>query len=217
VSADTVLDDRDSREAHYARALGDPRMLSTGDQLRTSCEAADARAAPPRRLVEFARGLGIAASVRSICRDDLTVILTDLLFEGLGRQLARVCPSSRLLPVDGVDSECRMTWQLPKQFDSEHPLTPVRCSDRPAFLSTPATGFPRTSEEGHVLCEVRRASVTRNPDGSSVVDGDGYYLMDGSLECAGGDRTAIEFTEAARPPHGTSWDFNCSKTACKAD
>ena len=68
-----------SREAHYQGILDDPRMevrvdtTAVDDRLVPACVSDLGRADPARRLVQVARQFGEAATVQSICGDNLSV------------------------------------------------------------------------------------------------------------------------------------------------
>lgn len=65
----------------------------------------------------------------------------------------------------------------------------------------PDGDFPRASERGRALCEVRRAPSTREPDGVTRFDGDGFYF-DRAWCPPSPDSTMVMFTERAQPLMG---------------
>jgi hypothetical protein len=208
--ADLELDHIDSsfasegaaRDSYYDHVLADPRLQSDG----ASCEGVDAHAYPPRRLVQFAKQFGRDASVISICREDWTRVLFRTL-QRIQVQVAASCLPDGWM-VEDEHTLCRMTWELPLAAEPEQPLTPARCSDRADLLSTPSREFPRVSERGRTLCEVRRAPVARGSDGGTDRDGDGFYFTS-SGSCFG-----VAFTEHAQPPHGVNARLSCSRSEC---
>lgn len=205
------VDSDEPPNLYYDRVLADPRMLRDG----VACEAAAASARAPRRLVQFAKAFGADASVTSICREDWKHALFYHLQEGI-RDIVTVC-----LPRDhglvNEHSTCRMTWELPFEHDPEQPLTPATCADQPEFLSTPEPEFPRMSERGRTLCEVRRAPFVQDSmSGEVEVDGEGFYAPLGP--CSGGTGgigRVVSFTGRAKPPHGVTVRLSCTESECE--
>jgi hypothetical protein len=199
-------------DAYYDRVLADPRMHSN----EPSCESADASAQAPRRLIELARAFGSDASVISICRANWKRALVAQLRHLAGAVPVCVPPHSER--VENERSTCRVTWELPVQVGPEQPLTPVRCSDQPEFLSTPEAPFPRVSERGRTLCEVRAAPFVENSDGGVVVDGEGFYTP-AARWCRKGSTNAegriLQFTDHAKAPDGVTVRLTCTTSECQ--
>jgi hypothetical protein len=209
----TLLDAKEDRDAYYDRVLADPRLqtsdVASDRTLQASCTGREASAMAPRRLIQLAKELGQAASVISICRDDWSRVLERHL-----QTIVATRTSAVLLPahlkIEDEHTQCRMTWELPSTVEAEQPLTPARCSDRPDVLSTRSPEFPRITEEGRTICEVRRAPFTRDPDGGILVDGEGFYTA-AALQRG---RHELVFTEHAQPSYGVTMRFSCSTSEC---
>jgi len=209
-------------DAHCAQTLADPRMQarvaetpgSVGRSFMPSCSNGSVTAYPPRRLVETARALGSNATLGSLCDAKPSDALVELLAgaQGEGGRGAAVV-EHRMVRNSAGKIACRMTWELPRDPDPDQLLTPTACDQRPGVFSAPETSFPRIGPEGGVLCEVRQAPVLHTQDGSTVVDGDGFYYYDDFSNVERALRlepgSGIGFTQAALPPTGVLVRLEC--------
>jgi hypothetical protein len=195
--------------AFYDAILGDPRMQQTlddrgtaevaDDNLVPSCDrGVDAKAYPPRRIVETVAGFGENGIVQSICQDDFSPAL-NVITRRIGASMAPGCLDQRLARSDGMVA-CDMIWELP--LPGEAPASsPTRCDDR-SFLSLRAT---RSDERQ--LCAVDQVAVE---GGGPAPEVEGFYWDDVSdVGRLCGDRGRIQFTSDAQPPTGVSVYLDC--------
>jgi hypothetical protein len=188
--------------------LADPRMQADPSGAMPSCSSAIATATAPRRLMQFARNSGPSAFVQSICDYDLAAMMAEM-FPPFTRSYGNVglCTLRSLVPDHGELLPCRITWELPESRDPEEPLTPASCAERPDLLSEPGAGFPKRSQRGRVLCEVRQAPLMIAADGSRRPTGEGFFA-DPKRSC-GTEYSQIVFTEHANPPPGVTLNLEC--------
>jgi hypothetical protein len=200
------------RDAYYQKILDDPRMqpqavVAAGSitGIEPSCTSANASATPPRRLVELARSLPPGTvSVRSICADDLTLALSDLRSLHWYDYALPCLPTPLARDRDGLVS-CRVTWELPPAVNSQAPLTPTACSERPDFLTDAGSDFPHTRSGSGALCEVTQISKETALAGAPHAEG--FYYDMNSRNC--GTRGDIGFSSAAAPPTGVLVRVHC--------
>jgi hypothetical protein len=211
----------------YQRIKNDARMqVQIGDEaapgeppsLRASCRGPNTSAYPPQRLLDFAYGLGSQATIASICDLDLAKLIQDELFPEVTERkvVSTACRLRKRLRDSEGRVDCRATLELIPEPDASMPLTPSRCSDRPDVLQDVAPGFPAQTKDGHPLCEVRQAPVSRAADGSVIVDGPGwYYYDDDEAEALGYDRctrpgyAGFGFTAGAFPVGALTFQLEC--------
>jgi len=239
------VDDDAARDAWYSAILGDPRMAEHVDEsepevaeraLVPSCQTETAKALPPRRLVEVARGMGPNGMVQSICDADFSGAM-DGIVGMLSTQLGAVCLPRVLRPSDSDGAvPCDVLWELPTA-ESAGPGVPVRCDERD-FLATPEEERWAVGARGGNVCVVRQLSVPpaarsaakregiSDAQRDSVVlevtsAGDGWLYDDFSsevvYECPQATQQRITFTDAAKPPTGVTVLLSCREQQCTDD
>jgi hypothetical protein len=208
--------------------------MGTGN-LRPSCLTTDdhgminSGAAPPRRIVEVARGFGKNGVVQSICQDDFGPAL-DAIIQVIGADLADVClPRSLVRKVDGTVG-CNVVWELPP---ASQPVenTPTSCG-APGweFLLDPGANDEHVGPRGGALCKVAQLAVKDDGTGKKMPvatenDGrmfdSGWYYDDFSTDreqyCRNnltGTKQRVAFNGAnGRPPTGVVVKLECLNEA----
>lgn len=196
-------------ERYADMVLADPEMQERIDDRQTPLELDDdgivpscnrgenAKAYPPRRLVEVAKAFGANGVIESICQDDLTQPINSLI-DRIRSQLGVPC-LPRPIPRDSEGNiGCQVLWELPRNASNG----PTSCDDLP-FLTDLGLGA-----RGPV-CKVDQLAVS---DGS--VDGDdGWYYDDFSetaqQACVGAYKQRIAFSDTAEPPPGVTVRLSC--------
>ncbi|HET6336226.1 MAG TPA: hypothetical protein VFG30_23550, partial [Polyangiales bacterium] len=162
-----------------------------------------AKAFPPRRIVQVAKGFGANGFIQSICQDDFSGPI-DVLVQTIAKQLGAAClPRPIARNADGL-IDCDIVWELSPQPTGD---ALASCSERP-FLSD--TG--RVGNTGGRVCRVAQLPAG---DDHELVD-DGWFYDDFSAltqqACLGGTKQRISFTSGAEPPAGTVTKLNCFET-----
>ncbi len=172
---------------------------TTSQKLRPSCDAgANGEAFPARRIVETAKGLeqeGVRSIVESICEDDYTGLLEDIVGK-IGDALRQIClPDSLIRDAEGTVG-CQVT---------ETQLAGVSCES----VGKGRT-FLRKDEDDpdREVCLVEQLPS----DGVTVPAGQGWFYDDFSEAteiCTFETAQRVSFTENAEPEAGTSVRFEC--------
>ena len=214
------IEDATSREAYYERILNDPRMreqpvnedVPALAAVTPSCSRVDqfeekADAAPPRRIVEVAKGFGRNGLVQSICQDDFGPAI-DGVVDMMARDVAAQCLPARLKRRDGKVACDVIVETLPGADASSLPLA----CDAPVLSAADAQ--PRSTR-----CKVAQLPVL---DGR-VGPGEGFFYDDFSEAARERDDEAklcgnevgalISFTPTARPATGVRAYLDCDKNA----
>jgi hypothetical protein len=218
--------DNAQRSGFYDRVLNDPRMVEQVDPnrgpggLAPSCSTQLGRTSPPIRLVAVAKGFGVNGSIHSLCQEDLSSAIDEIV-ERLGFQLGAPCLSRPLPRATDGQVGCNVIWELPAPGSAPE-STPTAC-DAPGseFLRPIGGGRSRTSERGGALCVVPQLPV-RNLGGElrpepAELDGttfaDGWYYDDFSesvaIECTASYKGRVAFTSGAKPPAGITVRLEC--------
>jgi hypothetical protein len=228
--------------AFFDGLLAAPAMIETldprgnadpaDDNLVPSCDrGTDAKAYPPRRIVQVAKGFGANGVIQSICQEDFGPAM-DAIIEVIAKQLGTVClPRPLVRNAEGLVG-CNVVWELPTQ-----PIggSPTECGQKP-FLLPPDPGRAVRSGTGGAVCKVAQLAVvdrdTPNDLGElkeaqATLNGDvlateGWYYDEFSMatqsECLGTQRQRITFTFNAQPPTGVTVKLEClNETQSLAD
>lgn len=201
------------RDAFYEDLLIAPELIDRIDDKQTpdapeddnmvpSCDrGVEARAYPPRRIINVAKGMGANGSVHSICTDDFTQPITAIL-DRMRRHLGEDCLSFTLPRTNDLVA-CDVYWELPTSSSGS---APTRC-DQLSFLT-----HAGPNDSGGQLCKVQQLRVV---DGE-VVEGssEGFYYDDFSDDAeqsckASSTQTRIAFTPEAQPPAGVNVILDC--------
>jgi hypothetical protein len=193
------------------------------------------KAFPPRRFIKVAKEFGENATIQSICSDDFTPAV-DQIIDIIARQLGSVCLPRKLVANSEGKVNCDIIWELPLP----HLAMPGTrsCAERPELLDFPANGRPQMSTEGRQLCVVKQVPVVdcapgslncfdghkanseRGPDPMNPLNTNGWYYDDFSEEvadCTGASRQRIAFTNNngvnAQPPSGVTVRLECLQEA----
>ncbi len=245
--ADVNFDNATARNAYYDGLLNDVRMIETPDtgtfnanpNLIPSClrtvPGSDVvqRAFPPRRYIKVAKAMGENAAITSICSDDFTPAI-DQIVERMSQKLGAEClPRPLARDSDGLTA-CEVIWELPAP-NTAASNTPTQCEQRSDILSAPANGEPKHTADGRVRCVVKQVAVKPCMSGASCVNGftpnqdpdladergnplaiNGWYYDDFSHEivnCSGVDKQRIAFAENpgvdVQPPYGVTVRLLC--------
>jgi hypothetical protein len=200
--------DPDARDAYYDALLAAPELqevpeLSTpgAGQLRASCETANGRAYPPRRILEVAKGFGANAVVQSICQDSFAPALEPIV-ERISESLTAGCLERAFeRDIDGHVG-CDVIWELPA------PGTPGAslqlCEERP-YLVAPEDRDMRAAADGRTRCIMHQVSVTQAAGGAAPEPMDsGWYYDDFSSvatdQCGGASHQRVVFTDDVSAP-----------------
>ncbi len=240
-----------ARDGYYDSLLADsriqenpdPNTLTGNPNLIPSClrnvpgSDVPQRAFPPRRFIKVAKEFGENATLQSICSDDFTPAVNQII-DIIARQLGSVCLPRKLTPdSDGLVS-CDVVWELPLP-NTAPSSTPTSCSQRADILSPPAADRKQVSADGRPLCVVNQVAVKPCSGGASCVNGftpnqdqgqvdsngnplhiNGWYYDDFSNEvanCPAADKQRIAFTNNpgvdAQPPSGVTVRLECLQQA----
>jgi hypothetical protein len=237
--------------AFYDSILADRRMIETlddrgtadvaDDNLVPSCDRGEmAKAYPPRRIIEVARGFGANGIVQSICQDDFTPAINQII-KVIAKQLGAVClPRKLVRNSDGLVG-CNVVWELPGPTQSAPNTTPRECSQRD-FLIKPDPDRAQVSDSGGAVCKVAQLRLVDAPEGeaetkmpdpggtgnfnpetmSEQIYVEGWYYDDFStsvkMECPGLDKQRVAFSNNAKPPTGVTVKLEClNETQSLAD
>jgi hypothetical protein len=213
--ADVSFDSAANREAFYEGLLAAPEMQEIVDDRGTpevfeddglvpSCDRGDfAKAYPPRRIVEVAKGMGSGGFVQSICQDDFASPITEIV-KRIGTRLGTECLPAPLQRTNGRVA-CDVYWTLPAAQIANGPTS---CDDRP-FLTSAGT-----AASGRALCRVNQVPVIETASGLMPGTTMGFYYDDFSPETAAECRAVsslarIAFTPDAQPPTGVDVVLDC--------
>jgi hypothetical protein len=180
---------------------GTPDVLDD-DAIRPSCDRGpDARAMPPRRIVQVAKGFGANGIIQSICQENFGPAI-DVIVETIAGKLGAPClPNSIPRSGEGV-IDCEVTWELPRRPVGSAPTT---CDALP-FL----TELGRVGPTGGEICDVAQVRVD---DGAAEPGEEGWYYDDFSVttqqSCTGASKQRIAFTSDAQPPAGVTVALHC--------
>jgi len=183
--------------------MGTPDVLED-DGMRPSCDrGADARAFPPRRIVQVAKGFGANGVIQSICQDDFRPAI-DAIVGAIGNRLGAPClPRSIPRTSDGV-IDCDVVWELPKQRIGD---APTDCDELPFLSDTGSIGAG-----GGKICVVAQLRINAS-DAEPQPRGEGWYYDDFSestqQSCSGPSKQRIAFTSDAEPPAGVTVSVRC--------
>jgi hypothetical protein len=200
-------------------------MLLDDDGIIPSCNRGEfAKAYPPRRIVEVAKGFGSNGVIHSICTDDFTPAVNAII-DVIAKQLGTVCLPRPLVRNSKGLVGCNVVWELPKTPGGG---APTACNERPEFLLPPDPGRPAVGEGGRAVCKVAQLAVadldTPNAAGDTkapvvpTLNGDimateGWYYdefsADTKMECTGDAKQRITFTPNAQPPTGVIVKLEC--------
>lgn len=197
--------DPDTYRQHFDGMLADPSMRprvdAAGTRLVPSCTSDRGEAAPPRRLVQVARGLesrGAQATVSSICAADYTRAL-DPVLERIARVLAARCLPRPLARDREGRVPCIMTETLPSRGRR------TRCDQVP--------GRERIGvDDGREVCRVRQ--LPTSPDMTDPPPAAGWYYDDFTeairVECNRFETAQKErYVPGHEPPSGTESHLVC--------
>lgn len=202
--------------------MGTPDVLSD-DGMRASCDRGeDAKAYPPRRIVEVAKGFGQNGVIQSICQEDFTPAINAII-EVIAKQLGTVClPRPLVRNSEGLVG-CNVVWELPTTPISGAPMS---CNERD-FLLPPDPGRATVGSKGGAVCKVAQLAVEEIPMNDvgetkaprptmngEVLATDGWYYdefsMETRIECTNSmDKQRITFTTPAQPPTGVIVKLEC--------
>jgi hypothetical protein len=246
------FDDPAQVNAFYDGILADSSMIESvndqgtpsvhDDNLNPSCNRGeDAKAYPPRRILEVARGFGENGIVQSICQDDFTPAINQII-KLIAKQLGAVClPRPLVRNSDGLVG-CNVVWELPAPNDMAAPnTTPRQCSDKP-FLITPDMDRDHVSDSGGAVCTVAQLRLVDAPEGedeekmpdpmgtanfnpatmAEQTYMEGWYYDDFSTsvkaDCPGEEKQRVAFSNNAKPPTGVTVKLEClNETQSLAD
>jgi hypothetical protein len=222
------FDDESQRNKFYDDILNDTRMIETVDPNRTpdqggnllpSCDRGEnAKAYPPRRIVELARGFGANGIVQSICQDDFGPAM-DAIIAVIAKQLGAVClPRPLVRNAEGI-VPCNVVWELPKMGEAPSG-TPVACDDaRFPYLKTPEGGRDTKSKRGGAVCTVEQLSVVSDggsglktgPSKAGSAEGWFYDTFSDDLKkgCSSTTPQRVAFSNNAKPPTGVTVKLEC--------
>jgi hypothetical protein len=202
------------RDAYYDRILNDPRMQNVPDatpspkkMVEPACLTSFGKGYPGRRYIEVAKGFGENATVYSICEPDYTPAL-DNVINLIVKFLYPVCLPRPLVRNLAGEVSCDVVWELPTAVDRPSLETPIACSERPGFLSTPAADQPQQGPNGGNLCVVTQLAVVAGAPKA----GDGWYYDDSEdvkKSCRAATPQRVTFTALAKPPTGVTVKLQC--------
>lgn len=196
----------------------DPRgnMDPADDNLVPSCDRGmDARAYPPRRIVQVAKGFGANGVIQSICQEDFGPAM-DAIIEVIAKQLGTVClPRPLVRNKEGLVG-CNVVWELPPP-GAAISGTPTACGGNRPYLVEPDPGRANRSDKGGAVCKVLQLPVGRDGSGMlappPMAAGDGWYYDEFSnetqTECTGVEKQRVTFTPQAQPPTGVTVKLEC--------
>jgi hypothetical protein len=221
-------------DAFFDGLLAAPEMQETldtknnadpaDDNLKPSCDrGTDARAFPPRRIVQVAKGFGANAVIQSICQEGFGPAM-DAIIAVIVNQLDSVCLPRPLVRNHEGLVECNVIWELPPNAMGD---TPTECAQR-SFLLPPDPGHDQHAKNGGAICKVAQLAVvdlaTPNAEGETMMpvatlnDGvmidQGWYYDEFSKKtqeaCAERvDKQRIGFSPLAEPPTGVNVKLEC--------
>jgi len=217
---DMILGSQEMQE--MVNDMGTPDVLED-DGMRPSCDrGTDAKAYPPRRIVEVAKGFGQNGVIQSICQEDFTPAINAII-DVIAKQLGTVClPRPLVRNSEGLVG-CNVVWELPKTPVTGAPMT---CGERP-FLLAPDPGRETVGSKGGAICKVAQLAVedipmndkgetkaTRPTMNGDILATDGWYYdefsMETKIECTNSeDKQRITFTPMAQPPTGVIVKLEC--------
>jgi hypothetical protein len=208
--------DRAQSDAYYDAILASPGMQETidplgPDTLTPSCDTANGRAYPPRRILQVAKAFGEQAVVQSICQDSFAPALQPIV-QRISESLTVGClPQTFERDGDGRVA-CDVIWELPA------PGTPGAslglCEER-SYLAVPEARELRTSVDGRTRCILNQLAVSEG-DGGLVpeADGSGWYYDDFTSEaterCGGGSDQRVVFTDDVLTPADVRVYVDCA-------
>jgi hypothetical protein len=195
----------------------DPRgnMDPADDNLVPSCDRGEnARAYPPRRIVQVAKGFGANGVIQSICQENFSPAM-DAIIEVIAKQLGTVClPRPLVRNSEGLVG-CNVVWELPPVGMAQSG-TPTECGGANPFLLEPDPGRADRSAKGGKVCKVQQLPVGRDGMGRLTAPtgmGDGWYYdefsLDTQTECTGVEKQRVTFTPDAQPPTGVTVKLEC--------
>jgi len=240
------------RNAYYDSLLQDQALVEVVDpnsvaamnpNLTPSClrnipgSDVPQRAFPPRRFIKVAKEFGENATIQSICSDDFTPAVNQII-DIIARQLGSVCLPRKLARDSTGRVACDVVWELPLPGMAAA-STPTACEAAPDLLRRPDPERAQISKEGRPLCVVNQVPVVDcttgsrpecvnnlmpNQDFAEDENGPrfihGWYFDDFSNEianCTGASKQRIAFTNNpgldAQPPSGVTVRLECLQEA----
>ena len=184
------------------------------DNIVPSCDdrGMDARAYPPRRIVQVAKGFGANGVVQSICQEDFGPAI-DPIIERIASQLGGPCLSTGEERRPDGTIACDVYWSLPPPAQALAG-TPTSCDQRDFLTDTSLTGIG-----GGEVCRVQQLPVRQDASGevapqpASNDETRGFYYDDFSSEveeqCLIAPRARIMFTPGAEPPADVHVVLDC--------
>lgn len=201
IDKDTVISPEE-RDAYFHSILSDPSMQEQEDPnakgyLQSACllekpageydptapdgsakaEKYVTDAQPGRRFVEVAHQFGVNGVVRSICEENFTGAI-DQIIDAVSKQLGGVCLKRQLnRDADGLVS-CDITWDMPStETNCDHP-------DFAAYLQFPKPGERSRTDDGRPVCTVKQIPVVAPTQGIGAETG--AFLKALKLDATGG-------------------------------
>jgi hypothetical protein len=211
------LKDASARDAYYDGVLKDGRMLETpidldhdsvNDHLQPACRSQNGGdAAPARRIVEVAKGLGAQATVQSICAESFEPAM-DAIIDLVGDKLQGVCLARPLSRNREGKVDCEVIWELPPPGVATS--APHDCSQLP-YLATPAAENGRVSKDGRKLCVMHQVPAVNHVVAANQP---GWYYDDftpDTLHACTHFATPqrVSFAANVRPPAGVTVSLQC--------
>ncbi len=206
-----------ARDAFYDTILADPRMQNVIDpasdtsdrKVKYACDKTFGHAYPGRRYVEVAKGIGENATIYSICEDDYTPALNNVI-NIIAKQLSAVCLPKPLVRDAIGQVKCNVVWELPNPSTPHSNNTPIACGGAGfQFLKVPTGGHLTTTPAGGAICIVDQLPVVSK----TVPTGDGWYYDDFSTEvqttCPKSTPQRVSFSTVAKPPNGVTVKLEC--------
>jgi hypothetical protein len=216
---DNILNDRDMQERIDDNDTPD---VIEDDNIIPSCGGggdANAKAYPPRRIVEVAKGFGANGVIQSICQDDFGPAMSAII-NVIANNIDDVCLPRPLVPNSDGLVECSVIWELPLPSEATGEA-PMACSDR-SFLLPPGEGRSAFGDKGRTVCRVAQLAVVGEDESKMVIPtlnddiliDQGWYYDDFSsdtqTECRQyKDKQRITFTPMAEPPSGVVVKLEC--------
>jgi hypothetical protein len=193
---DTILADPDMHERIDDQGTADLR----DDKVATSCDRGGddtAKAYPPRRIVEVAKGFGENGVITSICEDDYGAALNAVITKIAGKLSGQCLPRSQQRNALGL-VDCRVV-EIKRPGDRS-PCDPNR--GRTSQLDDRVVG-----DIARMVCEVAQLPVLAR----SAPAGVGWYYDDFSEEVKAckTDKQRIAFAAASPLEEGAGARFEC--------